>query len=393
MSKQESKYYDPSKILDQGALINFIFGERANGKTYAFLKKIIQDWYESDGLKRGAYIRQIAEQLRAAQATQIFAALSDNGEVSRITNGEWDRVTYRSGKFYLARDDEETMEVVTNPEPFCFAFTVNQSAKYKSSSFPNVYNIVFDEFIPIDGKYLPDEANQFQHIVSTIVREKDNARIFLVGNSTNWSSPYFRLYGVKGVAEMTPGEMKVITQEKRKKSGELMIRKIAVEFTESTEEKGGKDSDIYFMNEDSAEASMITGGGWVIQAYPENPHPFTKDHVKCSFWVDYEPEGNEVIRGRLVKLPQIFYLYIETVPRRWMTVGADEKRDVFYKLGFSPAVNHLIDPLRPGAYKPSQVIATLIQSSRIFSADGRTGANFVNFVNNSAHESFLNLSG
>lgn len=391
MSKQESKFYDPTKLLDQGALINFIFGERGNGKTYAFLKKIVQDWYESEGLKRGAYIRQIAEHIRGALASQIFESLVANGEISRITNGEWDRVVYRAGKFYMARDDEQTLEVVTCPEPFCFAFSVNQSAKYKSASFPNIYNIVFDEFIPIDGRYLPDEANQFQHIISTIVREKDNARIFLVGNSTNWTSPYFNLYGVKGAGDMVPGELKVITQEKRRNTGELMIRKIAVEFTESTEEKGGKASDIYFM-EGNAESSMITGGGWVIQAYPQNPHPFTREHVKLTFWVDFDKEGPEVIRGRLVKLPQLFYLYIETVPRKLMSMDSDEKRDVFYRQSFSPSVNHLIDPLRPGSYKPSQVIATLIQGSRIFAADGRTGANFVSYCYGSAHESFLNLS-
>ncbi|WP_459625737.1 phage DNA encapsidation protein, partial [Enterobacter hormaechei] len=81
------KYYSTKKIDAKNATYNVIFGERSNGKTYALLKKGVLNWVKTK--KQMAYVRRWKEDLTGRRAQQLFAGLVENGEISRLTNGEF----------------------------------------------------------------------------------------------------------------------------------------------------------------------------------------------------------------------------------------------------------------------------------------------------------------
>ncbi len=114
MSKSElkSEYYNINPIREVNCQYNMIMGERSNGKTYSVLEIILTNWWENG--KQGAYIRRWKEDYRGKRAVQLFAGHhSENNQfVSNLTGGVWDCVKYYSGKWCLAKQDEELGKVV-----------------------------------------------------------------------------------------------------------------------------------------------------------------------------------------------------------------------------------------------------------------------------------------
>ena len=62
-------------------------------------------------------------------------------------------------------------------QPFCYAFALSELEHDKSTAYPNVTTVLFDEFLSRKS-YLPDEFVLFMNTLSTIIRERDNVKIY-----------------------------------------------------------------------------------------------------------------------------------------------------------------------------------------------------------------------
>lgn len=75
-----------------------------------------------------------------------------------------------------------------------FGMTLSTAQDLKSSNYPNVSTIIFDEFIIEEGQkkyYLHNEVFVFLNLIETIARMRD-IRVFLLGNPANiFTNPYF----------------------------------------------------------------------------------------------------------------------------------------------------------------------------------------------------------
>ena len=78
-----------------------------------------------------------------------------------------------------------------------FGLTLSTASQLKSKEYPNVKNLIFDEFIIDKGvfHYLPGEVHSFLDICETIFRLRD-FRAFLLGNAINRVNPYFNYFNL-----------------------------------------------------------------------------------------------------------------------------------------------------------------------------------------------------
>ena len=139
-----------------------------------------------------------------------------------------------------------------------FAFALTQMEHDKSTSYPDVTTIIFDEFLSRIG-YLKDEFMLFMNVVSTIVRQRNDVTIYMLGNTVNKYCPYFTEMGLTHVDKMEPGTIDVYTY------GESKL-KVAVEYCKDHNIDGRK-SDSYFAF-DNPQLQMITNGVWEVALYP-----------------------------------------------------------------------------------------------------------------------------
>ena len=294
------KYYSAKEILKLNAQYNLVIGERSNGKTYCLLNMALENWIKKR--KKTGYIRRWAEDLKGKRGRVIFDGLIANGVISKLTNGEWDRIYYYSKTWYLAKWDEDLKKLVYDTEPFMYGFALSEMEHDKSTSYPDITLIVFDEFMT-RGAYYPDEFIQFTNVISTIVRERTDVIIFMLANTVNRYCPYFKEMGLTEVKNQKKGTIDLY------KYGESGLR-VAVEYADSISKKG-KASDVYFAF-DNPRLKMITSGTWEIAMYPHLPVKYKPKDILFKFFIIF---GDETLQCEIVQKEGIFmFIHEKTTP-------------------------------------------------------------------------------
>lgn len=356
------KFYDVRDTLSAypNAHYYVIYGERSNGKTYSSLDYCLEN-YLAKG-EQFAYVRRWGEDIRKKQLSQLFAAHAENGRITKLTKEAWGGMDYTGNKFRLTKSDEEGK--LTISDDICgYAFDLNSMEHYKSISFPRVTTIVFDEFLSRNG-YLPNEFILFTNVISTIVRQRNNVKIIMLGNTVNRSCPYFTEMGLSHIKEQDPGTVDVYHY------GDSGLEVVA-EYCSPTSKRGGKKSDVYFAF-DNPELQMITKGAWEIAIYPHKPCNFAPKDIDCLFFIEFE---NELLQCECVTVDTGPFIFIH----RKTTPIKKPDEDIVYTTRPSEKWNYRMC-LSKQTDKFSRTIMTFFRENRIFYADNEVGEIVRNYL-------------
>ena len=312
------KFYSLNKILETNAVYNVIFGERSNGKTYAVLRYGLERYAKSG--EQLAIVRRWQDDFTGKRGATMFDALVSNDEVSKLTGGRWTNVYYYGSRWYLCRYEDDNR--ITDQTPFAYGFSISSMEHDKSTSYPEITTICFDEFLTRTS-YLPDEFVLFMNVVSTIVRHRTNVKIFMLGNTVNRYCPYFSEMGLTHVKDMKAGSIDVY----RYGDSELTV---AVEYTQSNKE--GKGSDFYFAF-DNPKLSMITGGSWEINIYPHCPIKYTPKDVMFMYFIEF---SGDLLQCEVVHKDDLYFTFIH----RKTTELKDTDNDLIFTPDYSPRPNY-----------------------------------------------------
>lgn len=340
------KYYRLNKIKKQKAQYNFIFGERSNGKTYACLEEAVKNYCQKG--EQAAYVRRWRDDYKGKNGAVLFDGLIQNGVIKKYTNDEWESVYFYSGRWYLCKFDKKTGSRVTDSKPFCYAFAINTMEHDKSTSYPGIKTIIFDECITRDY-YIPDEFVVFCNVVSTIVRDRNDITIYMLGNTVNWDCPYFYEMGLTKVRKMKPGDIDLYTY------GESGLR-VAVEYTEPN--VNGKPSDVYFAF-DNPKLQMITGGKWEMAVYPHLPVKYKPKNVVFEFFIEYQ---NEWLHCDVVSINGNHFIYV--YPKKEKAIKNIDT-DYVFTTQYSERPNIHRNILKP-IDKAGQKIYNLFKADKVF---------------------------
>lgn len=187
-------WYSFDKINSYNAFFHFILTNRGFGKSYGAKQRCIDRF-----LKYGeqfVYVRRYKTELK-----KIGKYFDDIKE--RYPEHEFKVV----GKtFYI--DGKEAG----------FAIPLSTSLTEKSTAYPRVCTIVFDEFIIDKGhiRYLDNEVDVMLELVFTIVRKRDNVRVYFLANNVSEVNPYFTYFNIKmpeGVKLKTFNEGTIVVEK------------------------------------------------------------------------------------------------------------------------------------------------------------------------------------
>lgn len=351
------KYYSLKNILAKNAQYNVIFGERSNGKTYSVLKYGLERYIKHG--EQTAIVRRWSEDFTGKRGQVLYDALVANNEISKLTDGEWTNIYYWGSKWYLCRYEEGKR--INSPEPVAYGFSLSAMEHDKSTSYPMITTICFDEFLT-RGAYLPDEFILLMNVISTIVRARRNVTIFMLGNTVNKYCPYFSEMGLQHVNKMKPGDIDIY------RYGESDL-KVAVEYTRSG--KAGKESDLYFAF-DNPKLQMITGGAWEIDIYPHCPVKYRPSDVVFTFYIEF---SGDILECEVVAHELSSFIFIH---RKTGELKYPEK-----DLIFSPEFSHLPN-WRRKITKPTDLISKRIAEyfvkDKIFYSDNEVGEIVRNYL-------------
>ena len=358
--KKKPKFYNVSRILETNCVYNVIIGERSNGKTYAVLKHGLEEYFKTGG--EIGIVRRWQEDIRGNRASGVWSALIENNEIEKISGGKYKGIAYFSRRYYLCNYDDSGKPIYNDSDIIGYTFALSDTEHNKSISYPKITTILFDEFLT-RGVYLNDEFVLFMNTISTIVRQRNNVKIFMLGNTVNKYSPYFTEMGLKHIQKMKQGSIDIYTY------GESSLR-VAVEYCATMEIT--KDSNIYFAF-DNPKLSMITGGAWELDIYPHLPVKYKPKDILLTYFIKFD---GAIFQCEIIDVDGEMFTYIhdKTTPIK------DDNNDLVYSLEFSHKLNY-----NRSIYKPINTIGKRIlyffQTDKIFYQDNDVGDSINNYLN------------
>lgn len=354
------KYYSLTNILKKNAVYNVIIGERSNGKTYSVLKYALKQRIEHGG--QVAIVRRWKEDISGRRAADIWKALLANDEVSKLSNGQWTGVTYWAGKFYLCNYDNEGKPIYnTDSDTLGYCFSLSDTEHNKSISYPFITTILFDEFMT-KHVYLQDEFVLFMNTVSTIVRQRTNVKIFMLGNTVNKYCPYFQEMGLTHVLQMEQGTIDVYTYGDSKLT-------VAVEYCATL--KASKENNFYFAF-NNPRLEMITSGAWELDIYPHLPVKYRPCDIQFTYFICF---NGQVYQCEIIEVKGVPFTFIhdKTTPIK------DTDNDLIYTLEYNPKLNYRRNILKP-LTKLEERILWFYKSDRVFYQDNTVGDAIHNYL-------------
>ena len=321
------KYYSLNKINKKNATYNVIFGERSNGKTYATLKQVLENYF-NDG-SQFAYIRRWSVDVQPKRMNNLFNAIIEDGYLEKLSGGKFTAIFYRTGRFYLCTYNDKGKPIYNEEDVIGYAFSLSENEHNKANSYPRVTTIIFDEFLT-NKIYLPDEFILFMNTVSTIVRQRTNVKIYMLGNTVNKYCPYFKEMGLTNILSMKQGTIDVYTY------GETKL-KVAVEYADS--KKKFKKNNFYFAF-NNPKLKMITGGAWELNIYPHAPVKWKPKNIMLTYFIDF---NDSIYQCEIInKDANVFtYIHEKTTPIK------NPDKDIIYTLDYNPKINYNINILKP----------------------------------------------
>lgn len=314
-------------------------------------------------------MRRWKEDIRGKRAETLYKAIETNGEIEKLTNGEYTEIYYFNGRYYLSNYDDELKKHITLNTPLAYTFALSEMEHDKSTSYPDVTTIVFDEFLT-RRYYLPDEFILFMNVLSTIIRQRSNVKIFMLGNTVNKYCPYFAEMGLKHIAEMEQGTIDIY----KFGGGKLTI---AVEYAAATVKE--KESNKYFaFDNDSVE--MIINGAWELAIYPHLQTRFDKNDIIFTYFIEF---NENVVQCEIVAKEGQYFTYIheKTTPLQ------NPDKDLIYSLHHNEKYNYkrrLLATTTPLEKKIAQFYAL----EKVFFQNNEVGEIVRNYILQSSNSIF-----
>lgn len=357
---EKPKYYTLNAILQYNADYNVIYGERSNGKTTAVLDYGLDDHVKSGYKNQLAIIRRWEEDYKGKNGQQMYENIVALGWIKEKTKGKYNAVYYYSQRWYLCCYDDNGNKVAQAEEPFALGFSITSEEHYKSTSYPHIKIILFDEFIT-RSYYLPEEFVKFQNLLSTIIRLRTDVKIFMCGNTINKFCPYFAEMGLN-VRNQKKGSIDLYTY------GESELR-VAVEYSDFPAKK--KPSNKYFAF-NNPKLQMITQGGWEIDIYPHLPCRYKPNDVLYTFYISFD---KELLQGNVISVDDTVFIYIH----RKTTPIKDDNENLVYQQNIDYRNNYRTNILKPYG-KVDNYIYNLIKIKKVFYQDNEVGEIVNNYL-------------
>ena len=345
MAKRE--YYDISNLLSTDANWLMLLGKRANGKSYQVKMTCLTDAYEND--VEFVYLRRYSEDIKQYAVTSYF----DDMPIAKITKRKYNSVKAYQGNIYFINIKDGKEKDKKKIGRYC---SLNSAIRYKSQTFPNVRNIIYEEFIT-DELYLDDEPRKLQQFVSTVFR-LEKGKVFLVGNTLSRVCPYFNEWCLEGVLKQKQGTIDVYHYHTDDGHGNDSVIDIAVEQCANTH----NDNTMFFGDA----SKQIVTGEWDVKEVAKLPKLLYQYEMVYEILIVYQAFKFvlqllvEPVNGGL-----ICYVYPYTKEREIYR----QITDVFSDM---PNVTSKLDIDR----KPEKLIKKCLTLDKICYSDNLTGSDF-----------------
>lgn len=361
--KQLEKHYNIAPIDSTGAIYRLIIGQRSNGKTYSVCRHIVEDYFNEG--KRGAYIRRYEESITPKNLQSLFNPHLPL--IWELSEHKWNSIVYRAKEFRFCAVDPEGNIFAKDDNAFCITAAINTAENTKGEDRGEVHTIVFDEFMTRSG-YLNNEFVRFMNLLSTLIRDRESAVIYMLANTVNKYCPYFSEMGLKNIDKLPKGEIALYNYG----NSELTVAVELCDEVEATKQTASK----YFAF-DNPQLQMITKGEWEFQIYPRPPYKILKEDIVLIFYIQFAEQllACEIVHSTLKQYSNDVFIFVHPQTK---DIDIDDST-IMYVTDFSSCRMH-VRFLKDQPTEGHKLIYSLIQRKAVCFSDNDTGEVFRNWL-------------
>lgn len=275
MSNKKITRYNLDNIDKENAIINLIYGERSNGKSYQVKhKKAVVKYLETG--KRFILMRRWKEETTTEKIEQYFADV----DVDKLTNGKYNCITMYRKQLYLAVYNVETGKT-TKGEKIGYVVALSTEQNYAGASYLDVEDVIFEEFMS-RSEYLANESDKLMNFRSTVDRKRNVVKLWLVGNTISRVCPYISDWGLHAiVSHQKQGTIETVELPTGSydDNGNEITLKCAIEYCNAT----GNSSFAIGKHKD-----MLNKGSWQSDPQPHLPRSYKDYEVMFTIMFVYK---------------------------------------------------------------------------------------------------------
>lgn len=179
-------YFSAKYILSKGALFNYVLSDRSDGKTFDCKARAIED-FETKGTIT-VYLRRYKTEITEKLYSTFFDELLDKPAYEKYR--DW---TFKGSKqgVQVKRNKED------NWEWLIYFVPLSMSGKMKSQlNVQKIGMIDYDEYIPLDDRYLHNEMTLLLEFWKSVDRDRDSIQLIVLGNKITPYSPFFDYFNI-----------------------------------------------------------------------------------------------------------------------------------------------------------------------------------------------------
>lgn len=183
-------YFSAREILGYGALFNLVLSDRSDGKTFNCKVRALEDYdkYGHTSVYMRRYDTEITPKMYNSFLNEVL---------------EKDKYKYYADK-YKFRYSKAGVEIKAADAPkeepwqwLIYFIPLSKSGKLKSQlDISNIHTISFDEYMPLDHRYLKDEMLLLAEFWKSIDRDRDQTQLILLGNRIDPFCPFLSFFNI-----------------------------------------------------------------------------------------------------------------------------------------------------------------------------------------------------
>lgn len=187
-------YYSAKHILTRGALLNYVLSDRSDGKTFDCKVRALYDYKTKKNIT--VYLRrfktEITPNLYESFFNDVLGDSKPEKEQYRKAFQGWEFKGSRRG-VQVKTPDSQTWDWIV----FFIPLTISGKVKSQLDGYVQRIEVVdFDEYVPLDNRYAPNEMSLLLEFWKSIDRDRDKLQMILLGNRISPFTPfcdYFKL--------------------------------------------------------------------------------------------------------------------------------------------------------------------------------------------------------
>lgn len=180
-------YFDANFILEKNAIFNIVLSDRSDGKTFNCKSRALEN-YEKDK-SVSIYMRRYKSEITPKLYESFFDEVLNIEKYSRFKS--WEFKGSKNG-IQVRKNKYDKWDWIVYLVPL----TMTGKLKSQMSEIHRIKEIDFDEYMPLDGKFIKDEITLILEFWKSIDRDREMVQMLILGNKISPFNPLFDYFDI-----------------------------------------------------------------------------------------------------------------------------------------------------------------------------------------------------